>query len=118
MGATWDGAGVNFALFSEHAEKVELCIYEETGRRELQKIELRERTDAVWHCYLPEAQPGLVYGYRVHGPYRPRKASASTATSSSSIPTRGNWSARCAGATCCTATRSITGGRPVVRPAR
>ena len=73
MGATWDGAGVNFALFSEHAEKVELCIYEETGRRELQKIELRERTDAVWHCYLPEAQPGLVYGYRVHGPYRPEE---------------------------------------------
>ena len=71
MGATWDGAGVNFALFSQHAEKVELCIYEATGRRELQRIEIRERTDGVWHCYLPEAEPGLVYGYRVHGPYRP-----------------------------------------------
>ena len=72
-GATWDGEGVNFALFSAHAEKVELCIFDESGRRELQRIELRERTDDIWHCYLPEAQPGLVYGYRVHGPYRPEE---------------------------------------------
>src|SRR6185503_8773856 len=73
IGATWDGEGVNFALFSAHAEKVELCIFDESGRRELQRIELRERTDDIWHCYLPEAQPGLVYGYRVHGPYRPEE---------------------------------------------
>ena len=72
-GATWDGEGVNFALFSAHAEKVELCIFDESGRRELQRIELRERTDDMWHCYLPEAHPGLVYGYRVHGPYRPEE---------------------------------------------
>ena len=72
-GATWDGEGVNFALFSEHAERVELCIFDATGRRELQRIELRERTDQVWHCYLPEARPGLLYGYRVHGPYRPEE---------------------------------------------
>ncbi|MFZ1909142.1 MAG: glycogen debranching protein GlgX, partial [Burkholderiales bacterium] len=72
-GATWDGEGVNFALFSESAEKVELCIFDEAGRRERQRIELRERTDAVWHCYLPEARPGLVYGYRVHGPYKPEQ---------------------------------------------
>ena len=71
-GAVWDGAGVNFALFSEHAEKVELCLFNESGRRERQKIEIRERTDNIWHCYLPEARPGLVYGYRVHGPYRPQ----------------------------------------------
>ena len=70
-GANWDGEGVNFALFSEHAEKVELCIFDAEGRREAQRIEMRERTDDVWHCYLPEARPGLVYGYRVHGPYRP-----------------------------------------------
>ena len=70
-GATWDGEGVNFALFSETSEKVELCIYDASGRREVQRIVLRERTDDVWHCYLPEARPGLVYGYRVHGPYRP-----------------------------------------------
>ena len=70
-GATWDGEGVNFALFSEHAEKVELCIFEATGRREMQRIEIKERTDFVWHCYLPEARPGLLYGYRVYGPYLP-----------------------------------------------
>ncbi len=72
-GANWDGEGVNFALFSEHAERVELCIFDAQGRRELQRIELRERTDQVWHCYLPEARPGLLYGYRVHGPYRPEE---------------------------------------------
>ena len=70
-GATWDGEGVNFAVFSEHAEKVELCLFDESGRRERQRIELRERTDEVWHCYLPEARPGQAYGWRVHGPYRP-----------------------------------------------
>jgi isoamylase len=70
-GATWDGEGVNFALFSEHAEKVELCLFDEAGRHERQRIEMRERTDNVWHCYLPEARPGLAYGYRVHGPYQP-----------------------------------------------
>ena len=72
-GATWDGEGVNFALFSEHAERVELCIFDPTGRREVQRIGLTERTDQVWHCYLPEARPGLLYGYRVHGPYRPEE---------------------------------------------
>ncbi|MBI3054925.1 MAG: glycogen debranching protein GlgX [Betaproteobacteria bacterium] len=70
-GATWDGEGVNFALFSAHAEKVELCIFDERGRRELQRIVLPEQTDQIWHCYLPEARPGMLYGYRVHGPYRP-----------------------------------------------
>jgi isoamylase len=70
-GATWDGEGVNFSLFSANAEKVELCLFDPSGRRELQRIELRERTDEFWHCYLPEARPGLLYGYRVHGPYRP-----------------------------------------------
>ncbi|MEO6147939.1 MAG: glycogen debranching enzyme GlgX, partial [Sulfuriferula sp.] len=72
-GATWDGEGVNFALFSEHAEKVELCIFDPKGRREVQRIELKERSDLIWHCYLPEARPGLLYGYRVHGPYRPQE---------------------------------------------
>ena len=71
LGATWDGQGVNFALFSENADKVELCLFDARGRREIQRIELREQTDQVWHCYLPEARPGLLYGYRVHGPYDP-----------------------------------------------
>jgi isoamylase len=72
-GATWDGEGVNFSVFSAHASKVELCIFDASGRRELQRIELRERTDDMWHAYLPEARPGLLYGYRVHGPYEPAK---------------------------------------------
>jgi isoamylase len=71
LGATWDGLGVNFALFSANASKVELCLFEEGGRREVERIVLPEYTDEVWHGYLPDARPGTVYGYRVHGPYEP-----------------------------------------------
>jgi glycogen operon protein len=70
-GASWDGEGVNFSLFSANATGVELCIFDARGRSELQRIALRERTDGAWHAYLPEARPGLLYGYRVHGPYDP-----------------------------------------------
>src|SRR6185295_15780366 len=70
-GAHWDGEGVNFALFSEFAQKVELCLFDARGRSEIQRITLKERTDEIWHCYLPEARPGMLYGYRVHGPYQP-----------------------------------------------
>jgi glycogen operon protein len=73
LGATWDGEGVNFALFSERAEKVELCLFDPSGRRETYRVFMPEYTDQVWHCYLPEARPGFVYGYRVHGPYDPEK---------------------------------------------
>src|SRR5437868_12000660 len=71
LGATWTGLGVNFALFSAHATKVELCLFDDTGREELERIELPEFTDEVWHGFLPDARPGTVYGYRVHGPYDP-----------------------------------------------
>ena len=71
LGANWDGEGVNFSIFSEHAEKVELCLFDSKGRRELHRIPLPEQTDQVWHGYLPEARPGLLYGYRVYGPYEP-----------------------------------------------
>jgi glycogen operon protein len=71
LGATWDGAGVNFALFSEHAERAELCLFDGSTQQPLEPIEMPERTDQVWHCYLPQARPGLLYGYRVHGPYAP-----------------------------------------------
>jgi isoamylase len=71
LGATWDGKGVNFALFSAHAERVELCLFDSSGQREEARIALPEYTDEVWHCYLPEARPGQLYGYRVHGPYEP-----------------------------------------------
>ena len=72
-GVHWNGEGVNFALFSEHAERVELCLFDESGEHEVQRIDLPEYTDHVWHGYLPEARPGLLYGYRVHGPYRPEE---------------------------------------------
>jgi isoamylase len=71
LGATWDGLGVNFALFSANATKVELCLFDDSGETELERIELPEYTDEVWHGYLPAARPGTVYGYRVHGPFEP-----------------------------------------------
>jgi glycogen operon protein len=71
LGATWDGKGVNFALFSAHAEKVELCLFDANGRREVQRLVLPSYTDEVWHGYVPGAKPGLRYGYRVYGPYDP-----------------------------------------------
>jgi glycogen operon protein len=71
LGATWDGLGVNFALFSANASKVELCLFDENGEREIERIELPEYTDEVWHGYLPSARPGTVYGYRVYGPFEP-----------------------------------------------
>lgn len=72
LGANWDGAGVNFALFSEHASKVELCLFDSPRATvESRRIVLREHTDAVWHAYLPDCHPGQLYGYRVHGPYDP-----------------------------------------------
>jgi glycogen operon protein len=70
-GATWDGKGTNFALFSAHATKVEVCVFDEDGERELERIELPEYTNQIWHGYLPDVRPGTVYGYRVHGPYEP-----------------------------------------------
>lgn len=73
LGATWDGKGVNFALFSAHAEKVELCLFDARGRRELHRLVLPSYTDEVWHGYVPEARPGMCYGYRVHGPYDPAR---------------------------------------------
>src|SRR5258708_28685355 len=71
LGASWDGRGTNFALFSANAQKVELCLFDGQGRRELERIELPERTEDVWHGYLNDVGPGAQYGYRVHGPYEP-----------------------------------------------
>ncbi len=72
LGATWDGLGVNFALFSEHATGVELCLFDSPdATTESLRIAIRTQTDQVWHAYLPEVRPGQVYGYRVDGPYEP-----------------------------------------------
>ncbi|WP_026379409.1 glycogen debranching protein GlgX [Afifella pfennigii] len=73
LGATWNGSGVNFALFSAHAEKVELCLFDRQGRRELERIALPEYTHEVFHGYFPDIRPGQLYGYRVHGPYAPKE---------------------------------------------
>jgi isoamylase len=70
-GATWDGKGVNFSLFSASATKVEVCIFDETGATERERIELPEFTSEIWHGWVPDLGPGTVYGYRVHGPYAP-----------------------------------------------
>jgi len=72
LGATWDGNGVNFALFSECATKVDLCLFDKPDdAKEAVQIPVVERRDLVWHCYLPDARPGQLYGYRVDGPYDP-----------------------------------------------
>ncbi len=73
LGATWDGKGVNFALFSAHATGVEVCLFDETGERETARIDLPEYTDEIWHGYIPGIEPGTIYGYRVHGPYEPEQ---------------------------------------------
>jgi isoamylase len=72
-GATWDGKGVNFSLFSAHATKVELCLFDAAGEKEEQRIELPEYTDEIWHGYVNGIGPGTVYGYRVYGPYEPEQ---------------------------------------------
>jgi isoamylase len=72
LGATWTGVGVNFALFSAHATRVELCLFESVDdEREAERVSLPERTDMVWHGFLPDIRPDQLYGYRVHGPYDP-----------------------------------------------
>ncbi|MGZ9089405.1 MAG: glycogen debranching protein GlgX, partial [Rhodoplanes sp.] len=71
LGATWTGLGVNFALFSASATKVELCLFDDQGEKEIERTELPEFTDEVWHGFVPDARPGTIYGYRVHGPYEP-----------------------------------------------
>jgi isoamylase len=72
LGASWDGEGTNFAVFSEHASRVELCLFEQPGdAREAERVDLPERTGDIWHGYLPGARPGEAYGYRVHGPHAP-----------------------------------------------
>jgi isoamylase len=73
LGSTWDGRGANFALFSANAQKVELCLFDRSGKRETQRVALPERTEDVWHGYLRDVTPGQLYGYRVHGPYEPER---------------------------------------------
>jgi len=73
LGATSDGLGTNFAVFSANAERIELCLFDPSGRRQIARMTLPECTDEVWHGYLPNAGPGLLYGHRAYGPYEPHK---------------------------------------------
>jgi glycogen operon protein len=72
LGATWDGLGVNFAVYSANAARIDLCLFDPSGRREIARFAMPECTDEVWHGYLPNARAGLVYGYRAYGPYEPQ----------------------------------------------
>jgi len=72
LGATWNGLGVNFAIYSEHGTKVEVCLFDSVNAtRESIRVPLTEQTDMVWHGFLPDVQPGQLYGYRISGPYDP-----------------------------------------------
>ena len=73
LGATWDGSGTNFALFSAHAERVELCLFDSEGKHEIERIALPEYTHEIWHGYLPDVRAGQLYAYRVYGPYDPEQ---------------------------------------------
>src|SRR5688572_12785945 len=73
LGATWDGQGTNFAIFSENATAVDLCLFDETGRVQRERIPLPEQTGYVWHGYLPGVRPGQIYGYRIDGPFEPEQ---------------------------------------------
>jgi len=73
LGATYDGKGVNFAIYSEHAEEIELCLFENLdSETEFLKVKFKEREHHVWHVYIPNMKPGQLYGYRVYGPYDPK----------------------------------------------
>ena len=73
LGANWDGEGVNFALFSANAEKVEVCLFDDAGVKEIARYAITENDNNIWHIYLPGIKPGQVYGYRVYGPYKPEE---------------------------------------------
>ena len=73
LGASWNGRGTNFALFSAHATRVEICLFDQSGKTEITRIDLPEYTDEIWHGWLPDVGPGTIYGYRVHGPYAPEE---------------------------------------------
>jgi len=73
LGATWDGLGINFAVFSAHADRIDLCLFEPSGRHEIARYTLPEYTDEIWHGYLPDVTAGLLYGYRAFGRYAPEQ---------------------------------------------
>ena len=103
LGASYDGAGTNFAVFSAHATKMELCIFDPSARREIVRFEMPECTDEVWHGYMPNARAGIIYGYRAYGPMSRSAAIVSTITSCCSIRMPSASRAICACRTRCSA---------------
>ena len=97
---------MNFALFSANATKVELCLFDAGGQREIERISLPEYTDEVWHGYLPDARPGTVYGYRVHGPYEPPAGHRFNPNKLLLDPTPSSWWDSCNGIRRCSVIRS------------
>ena len=93
LGASYDGKGVNFALFSVHAERVELCVFDEQGNE--RRVDLPARSGDIWHGWLADVGPGLRYGYRVHGPWDRRRGTVSIRQSCCSIPAATRWMADC-----------------------
>ena len=106
LGATYDGAGTNFAVVSEVAESVELCLFDDDDTET--RITLPEYDAFVWHGYLPGVSPGQRYGFRVHGPYDPARGCDATRTSCSSTPTPRRSKGTSTGTSRCSATRSAT----------
>jgi glycogen operon protein len=116
LGATFDGSGTNFALFSEGAERVELCLFGDRGKET--RIEMRDVDAFVWHVYLPTVQPGQRYGYRVHGPNDPANGHRFNPNKllldpyAKAVEGRSSGASRCSATTSATPTRATTTTRP------
>lgn len=107
LGSSSDAHGVNFALFSSNAEKVELCLFSNDGSRELQRLALPDCTSHVWNGYVKGLQPGAVYGYRVYGPYAPELGHRFNHHKLLLDPMRADWPAISSGAICTMPTRWV-----------
>jgi isoamylase len=73
LGASWDGDGVNFAVFSANSSRIELCLFSADGRKEIERVDFAEREGDIWHMHLAGLTPGVLYGFRAHGPYAPEE---------------------------------------------
>jgi pullulanase/glycogen debranching enzyme len=104
-GATWTGRGANFSLFSASATRVEFCLFDDSGETKLERIELPEYTNEIWHGFLPDARRGTVYGYRVHGPLRAARGTSLIPDQARAHPTRRRLSANQSGGRRSSATR-------------
>lgn len=105
LGASYDGKGVNFALFSAHAERVELCVFDDQGNE--RRVDMPARSGDIWHGWLADAGPGLRYGYRVHGPWDPAQGHRFNPAKLLLDPAAIRWRAGCLTMSVCTAATSL-----------